>query len=301
MHQTKMTLLTVVMLALSPISSVMAQVTKQLASHPDLPPDDIRTIEHDLITPKMIEGDPAAGKRVKHQLTRYAGTEVHHALYLPENWRAGQTYPVIVEYAGNGPYQNSFGDQCTGNVADCNLGYGISGGKDFIWVCMPLIAVDHQRNQRQWWGDLDESVLYCREVIQSLIDEFGADPKNLFLAGFSRGAIACNYVGLHDDAIAKLWKGFICHSHYDGVRKWGYQGSDRVAAASRLKRLRGRPQFISHEKSAKATESYLDEVGRPRNLEIHSLPFRNHTDQWVLRDLPLRETLRAWVRSNLNR
>ena len=301
MHRTTITLIALFVFGIIPNSTSRAEPSQPATNGESLPSDDIRTVEYDLITPKMTKGNPAAGKRVEHQLRRYIGTEVHHALFLPENWKEGQTYPVIVEYAGNGPYQNSYGDQCSGKVADCNLGYGISEGQDFIWICMPFISVDHQRNQRQWWGDLEESVLYCREAIQMLIDDFGADTENIFLAGFSRGAIACNYVGLHDDEIAKLWAGFICHSHYDGVRTWNYAGSDRTAAIERLKRLEGRPQFISHEKSVDATKKYLDEIGSTENLQMHSLPFRNHTDQWVLRNLPLRATLRAWVQSNLNR
>lgn len=70
-------------------------------------------------------------------------------------------------------------------------------------------------------------------------------------------SIACNYIGLHDDEIAALWRGFICHSHYDGVRKWDYAGSDRQSAAIRLGRLRDRPQFISHETSVETARGYL--------------------------------------------
>jgi hypothetical protein len=46
----------------------------------------------------------------------------------------------------------------------------------------------------------------------------------VFIAGFSRGAIACNFIGLRDDEIASLWCGFVVHSHYEGVRDW--PGSD---------------------------------------------------------------------------
>lgn len=256
-------------------------------------------IPRDLQTPAMIHDQPAAGKRVRHQLKRYENTEVYHALFLPENWIPDQTFPVIVEYAGNGPYQNSMGDRCSGLVEDCNLGYGISGGNDFIWICLPFVDPTHQHNQRQWWGDIEESVLYCREAVQMVINEFGGEAENVFITGFSRGAIACHYIGLHDDEIAKLWAGFICHSHFDGVRNWNYPGSDPASARRRLMRLKGRPVFISQEKSTKAIRDYLDKTEVAVNFELHTAPFQNHTDQWILREIPLRSTLRTWLQNHL--
>ena len=44
-------------------------------------------------------------------------------------------------------------------------------------------------------------------------------------------------IRMTDDEVAALWCGFICHSHYDGVRSWGYAGDDRAAATERLARL----------------------------------------------------------------
>ena len=44
-------------------------------------------------------------------------------------------------------------------------------------------------------------------------------------------------IRMTDDEVAALWCGFICHSHYDGVRSWGYTDDDPAAAAARLGRL----------------------------------------------------------------
>ena len=74
--------------------------------------------------------------------------------------------------------------------------------------------------------------------------EYGGDINNIFICGFSRGAIAVNYLGLADDEIAGFWKGFIAHEHYDSVTAWGYEGDDSDSAAIRLHRLRDRPQLI---------------------------------------------------------
>ena len=118
------------------------------------------------------------------------------------------------------------------------------------------------------------------------------------LAGFSRGAIACNYIGLHDDQIAKLWCGFVPYSHYDGVRKWSFAKSDRAAAKVRLARLGERPQFVLHEgDGASATEKYLRESGIDiGKIEFMSTGFRNHNDAWILRPSKAREALRKWLR-----
>lgn len=256
---------------------------------------DIRSVEPDLAVPPVTTEAPAAGRRVRMTLPGYAGTEVHHALYLPADWRAGQRFPVIVEYAGNGAYSNRFGDVSDGTVEGSRLGYGASGGKGFIWVCAPYVSADRRRNQPTWWGDLEATVGYCTGVVAEVCAAYGGDPSAVFIAGFSRGAIACNFIGLHDDAVATLWRGFICHSHYDGVRAWGYAGSDRASAAARLARLRGRPQFISHEGSVDETRTYLESAGPNGRFTFVPLPYRNHTDAWTLRDIPARAALRAWL------
>ncbi|MFK5924265.1 MAG: hypothetical protein QM496_18980 [Verrucomicrobiota bacterium] len=261
---------------------------------------DIKTVPLDLQVPPMVEGVAAAGKRVRVVTKKYQGTEVHHSLYLPVDWKVGKRYPVIVEYAGNGPFKNKFGDICSGKVEDCNLGYGISGGKGVIWVCLPYVSVDGEKNQRQWWGDVDATVEYCKEVVAQICEEYGGDSSAVILAGFSRGSIACNFIGLHDDEIAAFWKGFICHSHYDGVKNWNYAGSDRDSATERLQRLNGRPQFISHEGSVDETKGYLEQVYPKGNFVFQTISYRNHTDSWVLRDVPERKLLRKWVRENIH-
>jgi hypothetical protein len=265
----------------------------------DLP--DIRSVPPDLAPPAVTGGEPAPGKRVRQALPDYAATEVHHVLYLPADWAQGKRYPVIVEYAGNGPYKNAFGDVCTGRVEDGSLGYGISGGRGFLWVCLPYVSADRQRNQLQWWGDVEATVAYCKDAVPRICRDYGGDPSAVLLAGFSRGSIACNYIGLHDNGIAALWRGFICHSHYDGVRTWGYAGDDRAAATERLKRLKDRPQFVSHEGSAAETRRYLAAALPSGRFTFLDLPFRNHTDGWVLRDIPERKALRAWVEGVLGK
>ena len=258
---------------------------------------DLRSVEADLEVPTMVVSEPAAGERVRSTSDSYAGTEVHHVLYLPTDWEPGGTYPVIVEFAGNGGYANELGDSCTGRPEGASLGYGIGGGEEYIWLCLPFVSADGQENELRWWGDVERTVAYAKRVVPEVCAAYGGDPDAVVLAGFSRGAIACNFIGLHDDEIAALWAGFVCHSHYDGVRSWAYEGSDRVAARERLARLGDRPQWISHEGSVAEVSTYLESTGVDGEFTLRALPFRNHTDEWVLRDLPLRTELRAWMRA----
>lgn len=257
---------------------------------------DIRTVPADLETPEVTGGEPSAGRRVRQTLAKWSGTEVHHALYLPRGWKHGGRYPVIVEYAGNGGYRNRFGDVSEGTVEGSNLGYGISGGEGFLWLCVPYVNAVEKRNQPLWWGDVEATVDYCKRAVKDSCERFGGDQKKVVLAGFSRGAIACNYIGLRDDEIAGLWAGFIPCSHYDGVREnWPYPDGDRGSARRRLERLKGRPQFIIHENSVAATREYVEGTGVKGRFTFRTLEFRNHNDAWALRDIAERREVRAWL------
>ncbi len=260
---------------------------------------DINSVASDLISPVMSDAEPAPGKRAKQIIPEYRETEVYHTLYLPVGWQPDKRYPIIVEYTGNGGYRNEYGDVCTGKVEDSKLGYGISGGEGFIWICMPYLNDDGTENAWTWWGnppqyDVGPTLDYCKKTVRYICANYGGDPDAVVLTGFSRGAIACNYLGLYDDDIANLWLAFIPFSHYDGVRKgWPTHGS----ALQRLKRLNGRPQFICSENSASlaATEQYLKSTGVQAPFTYMHTGFRNHNDAWVLRPSSARTAMREWL------
>jgi hypothetical protein len=212
-----------------------------------------------------------------------------------------------VEWAGNGGFTNSFGDVSTGRPEGSHLGYGLTEGKRCIWLCLPYLNGAGTANALTWWGDPtgydpEPTLKYCRASIHEVCEKFGGDPQHVILAGFSRGAIACNFLGLHDDETARLWHGFVCYSHYDGVRAWPYPGADRASALMRLERLQGRPQFICGEGSnAAVTEHYLRESGAWEKgaFTVVGTGFRNHNDAWVLRPSDARTQLREWLREVL--
>lgn len=263
----------------------------------DLP--DISSVPEDLKVPAVTQAAPAPGLRVPQTTEGWQGTEVHHLLSLPADWKPDASWPVLVEYAGNGGYKNAYGDVSDGTVEGSRLGHGLSAGKAFIWVCMPYVEMveGRKRNAVKWWGDVEETKRYCCATVRDVCARWGGDASRVILCGFSRGSIGCNFIGLHDDDIAPLWRGFFCHSHYDGVRTgWPYAGADRASALARLRRLQGRPQFIIQEGGGtQATETWLKSTGIQGDLTFVPLPYRNHTDAWLLRDIPERRLAREWL------
>jgi hypothetical protein len=264
------------------------------------PLPDIASVEKDLETPVAMTGPPAPGQRVRQVTRGYESTEVYHTLYLPSNWDSTRSWPVIVEYPGNAYVSPSTGDTCSGTVEGSNLGYGISGGSNYIWICLPFVEAvqGRKQNARTWWGTVAETLAYCTNTLRSVCQEFHGNTNAILLTGFSRGAIGCNYIGLHNDAIASIWRAFIVCSHYDGVNtNWPYPHADRASALARLRRLQGRPQFICHEGSTASVQNYLQSTGVLAPFTFVDVPFRNHSDQWVLRKNTARDALRQWLGS----
>jgi Cellulase (glycosyl hydrolase family 5) len=203
---------------------------------------DVFKIPSDLDHPGIAQGEPAPGKLVLQSLPAYAETEVVHSVYLPSDWKKGRRFPVIVEYLGNKI-----------RVRDNqNIGYAISGGKGFIWVVLPFVSADGKRDMDWWWGDVNATVAYAKEAIPAICRRWGGDPERVILTGYSRGAIACNYIGLHDDEIARLWCASIPVSHYDDAHTaWGMNLDDKSRAPERLRRLGKTPQLICGEYSSR--------------------------------------------------
>ena len=255
----------------------------------------------DLVTPAMTDESPAAGRRVRQVAAEYKGTEVYHALYLPVDWKPAGKYSVIVEYTGNKFVESG----STGEVKDANLGYGLTGGKEFIWVTMPCIAKGGQRNAVRWWGDRQATIDYCKTNLPRICQQFGGDPESVLICGFSRGAIAASYIGLADDEIASFWKGMFTHDHFDGDRKWGYPESDRRSARNRLARLKGRPVMacgIGSDFPADQAELANVTTLKPLVEEIFRIPegkvIHPHTDLWMHRASEYRNKARQWLQES---
>ena len=283
---------------------------------------DVRTVSPDLVVPPLrSKARPAAGVRTTLRHADSRGN-AEHILYLPRDWhpansnRSEPRYPVLVELAGNGPYKDAFGDVSTGRVDGSSMGFGLSSGVGCIWLCLPYLDESGDA-VRQWWGsppdhDPRPTIDYAIRTVRAVCRDYNGDSERVVLMGFSRGAIACNFIGLHGPEIAMLWCGFLAFSHYDGVRQWPYPGSDRVAATRRLSYLADRPQLIMSEDPRTGSlhelqmGGQLDETRRYLELvapaataagqfTFLSCGFRNHNDSWSLRACAARDQARAWL------
>jgi acetyl esterase/lipase len=139
------------------------------------------------------------------------------------------------------------------------IGYGLTGGRDFIWVILPIVSEfpATQPDVTVNWGTdvaLANTVEYAKQAVREVCDNWGGDPANCVLVGNSRGGIACNLIGLYDDEIASLWRAMVPSAHYlsDGVDFTGTKvalgGADyRAVAATSIARLGTIAQLIVAE------------------------------------------------------
>ena len=266
----------------------------------------------DLSLPPLTIGAPQPGRRAAVTAPEYAGTQVRHLIALPDDWTPdwqarGKRWPVIAEYTGN--YFPASGS--TGEVEGAALGFGLSRGQA-IWIVLPYVAKDRQKNERTWWGDIDATVGYAKTNIPRICAEYGGDAKRVVLCGFSRGAVGVSFLGLHDDEVAKLWCGLWAHDHFDGVKEWKGQpwgsplGRYREEASVRLRRLQGRPMLISQGSAGTETRKLVEPIA-PKNVDYLPIDmvalfgkFPNdfvphpHNDRWPLRDSGPTSVAREW-------
>jgi len=300
---------------------------------------DLHFVPADLFTPNASESwgpnGPQAGKRVNEVLPSWRIDKyeevgdnhhhstpwepVHHSIYLPLDWESTRQkkYPVIVEYTGNGPWNDDYQDVSTGLPEKANLGFGISGGVGYIWLSLPFLDLSGQFVQTYWWGcpnnstkpvgqcpgyyNQNQTLMYMKETVRWVIETYNGDVDKVFITGWSRGALATNYFGLFDDEAASLFRGFLPYSHFDGQPSDShlpYPHSDAQSALERLRRLNGKPMFITCERNGTLeTETFLNSTGLTLNTTFMSTGFCNHNDQWTLRPSSARTAMREWLSS----
>lgn len=241
--------------------------------------------------PRMESGSPAPGRRVKFTLPDQNNDRIYTTLYLPVDWAPGNRYPVFIEFPGN---QFFHADKCwsTGRPEDCIMGYGMTQGRGAIWISLPFVNQDIGETAEIGFGsnDGDDTVDYTFRVIDELCSKWMADRDRIFMGGFSRGAIACGYIGLRNDKIAKAWKGFVACQHYDGS---GWGPSTMVSAVERAPRFQGSSIFQidnSGQKYAPVVEATNPKV--EWHWEESHLGY--HSPAMFLDERPAMKKLRQW-------
>lgn len=190
---------------------------------------------------KVTQGDPKAGQRVLQQLPQYENTSLKHVIGLPENWKKGGSYPILVDYPGNVFYHKYC--HSSGRAQDSAHGASITAETNCILLQLPFVHHNLTTEATNGWGDPDATIAYAKVALEDTIVRYGGRADFILFSGFSRGAYAADYIALRTDRIATLWKGFILSAgHPKSIGGWN--GSSE-GFAERLKRLGNRPIFLN--------------------------------------------------------
>ena len=236
--------------------------------------------------PDVEDAPPAPGKRVRHRLSGDEKTGIYSVLNLPEDWQPGKKYPVIVEYPGNiffvpACYSTGLPDQCV-------IGYGMTKGKGAICLGMPFIDRAAGKLAENGWGNADDTADYVMRMVAEVCAKFGGDREYVVLTGFSRGAIACGFIGLRNDRIAALWKAFHACQHYDGD---GWGGATMPGAIERAARFKGKAVFQTDN-----PQVYFQPVMDAMKTDVTWIQsgLGAHATAMFLDDRPSTRQLREW-------
>lgn len=236
--------------------------------------------------PDVEDSAPSPGHRVQYRLGSDEKTGIYCVLHLPDDWKPGGQYPVIVEFPGS----IYFTRDCysTGRPEQCTMGFGMSRGHGAICIGLPFVDQKAGAIVEGGWGNADDTAEYAVKMVDEICARFGGDRANIVLTGFSRGAIACGYIGLRNDRIAALWKGFHASQHYDGD---GWGNATMEGAIERARRFRGKSVFQtdnSKEKFQPVTDAMKTEV-----IWANS-GLGAHATAMFLDDRPSTQQLRQW-------
>jgi hypothetical protein len=238
--------------------------------------------------PDITTEKPKAGKRTIYKLDNDKHPRLYAALYLPSNWKPNKKHPVIVEFPGN----IFFTKNCysTGRPEDSVMGYGMSMGEDAIWICMPFVDYKSGEITVNGWGNPDDTANYTQKIVQDIIKKYSGDANNVVLTGFSRGAIACGFIGLRNDSIASLWKGLHMCQHYDGD---GWNGADMGGALKRIQRLNNKKVFHTDNNGVEPRKM-LSKVNA--DVTFTSSGLKYHACDMFLDNRPSTLQLRQWFK-----
>lgn len=241
---------------------------------------------HRLEVPPVNDGPPSPGHRVRYRLAADQGTGIASILYLPGDWKPDAPWPVIVEYPGNifftpGCYSTGLPDKCV-------IGYGMTKGRGAIWLSLPFIDRQAGSIAEHGWGNPDDTAEYALRMVDEVCGKFSGDRRNVVLTGFSRGALACGFIGLRNERIAAWWKGFHACQHYDGD---GWNGASMDGALERARRFHGQAVFQTDN-----SESFFRPVMAAMNTRVTFAQsgLGAHACAMFLDDRPSTQQLRQW-------
>jgi hypothetical protein len=168
----------------------------------------------------------------------------------------------------------------------------MTSGNNVIWISLPFVDRPNADIVENGFGshDGDDTATYAIDVIDAICTNWGGDRDHLFLCGFSRGAIACGYIGLRNESIAKLWKGFVACQHYDGSP---WRQSRMEDAVRRAPRFRGKAIF-QVDNSRQQYQAVVDATDPSVTWTWAKSGLGYHATAMFLDDRPLATELRQW-------
>ena len=147
-----------------------------------------------------------------------------------------------------------------------------------------------------WQEDLTLEVEHFQQAdtnrVLDLRQDVGGKGINVVrvLKALGYEALACGFIGLRDDRIAALWKGFHACQHYDGD---GWNGATEAGALELARRFRGKAVFQTDNSRAKF-QAVMDAMRVPVTWADSGLGA--HATAMFLDDRPSTQELRRWFR-----
>ena len=253
--------------------------------------DDVFQLTSNRLEVPMIENcKPKQGKRVIYPFAK--NSNLYGVLYLPRDWTADKSLPLIVEFPGNIYYT----DNCysTGRPEQCVIGYGMTKGDGALWLSLPFVDYSKDEIVESGWGNPDDTADFTVKMVEKMRKEFRVDTSRVVLTGFSRGAIACGFIGLRNSKIASLWKGMHVCQHFDGD---GWRGANKKDAILRLKNGIHIPQFHT-DNSSTVLYNMLNDANIKTTYTTSGLGA--HACDMFLDDRQSTLELRTWLKNLFN-
>lgn len=156
-----------------------------------------------LTSPEIETGLPRPGHRVRVSIEDYP--DANYDIYLPYNFTNTGKWPVIFEIP------------CADDAHDATvIGFGISEGKDYIWVSVPYIDHDGKIESGAWTLEPSYTEKFWLAVLKDLKNKYPIDDRKIIIAGFSLGGAGVSGFGNWSSEISSKWAAYFSQSHFDG-------------------------------------------------------------------------------------
>ncbi|MEP6763550.1 MAG: PHB depolymerase family esterase [Gemmatimonadaceae bacterium] len=178
--------------------------------------------------------DPFAGRTgdfKRHYALDAANEVMPYHMYVPTNYKANKSAPLIIALHGLGGTEDAFFDgygkvlpklaEQNGYIIAAPLGYRVDGG--YGWTGLSNMSDVAARHSSEW------SEMDVMQVLERVRKLYNVDPNRIYLMGHSLGAIGTWYLA---PKYADIWAAVAAFS-----------GQGNIADAAKMQRI---PNFVVH-------------------------------------------------------